>query len=83
MPRDITLLKSFSGVFFTVPFRVAKKICLLSSSRSRTGTIVRTLSPGCSATRLPMCLPLPAAPTSGTSYTFSQYTRPALVKISR
>ena len=24
------------------------------------------------ATRLPMCLPLPAAPTSGISYTFSQ-----------
>ena len=39
-----------------------------------------TVSPGCSATRLPMCLPLPAAPTSGISYTFSQYTRPVLVK---
>ena len=36
MPRDMTLLKSLSGVFLTVPLRVAKKTNLSSSSRSRT-----------------------------------------------
>ena len=34
--------------------------------------MVRTVSPGCRPTRLPTCLPLPAALTSGISYTFSQ-----------
>ena len=43
----------------------------------------RTFSPGCRLSRLAMDLPLPAAPTSGISYTFSQYTRPVLVKQSR
>ena len=82
MPRDITLLKSLSGVFFTVPLRVAKKTNLPSSSRSRTVSSARTFSPGCNATRLAMALPLPAALISGISYTLSQYTRPVLVKTS-
>ena len=47
MPRDITWQKSFSSVFFTVPLRVAKKMNLLSSSRLRTASMVRTVSPGC------------------------------------
>ena len=61
-----------------MPLRVAKKMYLPSSSRLRTASMVRTVSPGCSATRLPTCLPLPAAPTSGISYTLSQYTRPGV-----
>jgi hypothetical protein len=31
MPRAITLLKSLSGVFLTMPFRVAKRMYLPSS----------------------------------------------------
>ena len=49
MPRDITWEKSFTSVFFTVPLRVAKKTYLPSSSRSRTASMVRTVSPGCKA----------------------------------
>ncbi len=40
---------------------------LASSSRSRTGRMVTTFSPGWRATSEAMALPLPAAPTSGTS----------------
>ncbi len=83
IPRDITFEKSFSGVFFTVPCRVTKKMYLPSSVRSRTVMIARTCSPGCRFNRLAIDLPLPAAPTSGISYTFSQYTRPVFVKHSR
>ena len=43
MPRDITFEKSLSGVFFTVPFCVAKKIYLPSSSRSCTGRMAQHL----------------------------------------
>src|ERR1035438_8243960 len=49
MPIDRTLLKSFNGVFLTVPLRVAKKTYLPSSSRSRTVSNARMLSPGCVA----------------------------------
>ncbi len=58
MPRAMTLEKSLSGVFLTVPLRVAKKMNLPSSSRSRTGRMVRTFSPGCRLSRLCMALAL-------------------------
>ena len=43
----MTWEKSLSSVFFTVPLRVAKKMYLPSSSRLRTASMVRTVSPGC------------------------------------
>ena len=67
MPRAMTLEKSLSAVFLTVPLRVAKRTNLPSSSRSRTGRMVTTFSPGWRSTSEAMALPLPAAPTSGIS----------------
>ena len=65
----MTWQKSFSSVFFTVPLRVAKKTNFPSCSRLRTASMVRTVSPGCSATRLPTIDPvyLIVTPPSGSS----------------
>ena len=67
MPRAMTLEKSLSGVFLTVPFCVAKKMNLPSSSRSRMGRMARTFSPGCRSSMQSLLDLQPAAPMSGIS----------------
>ena len=68
MPRDMTLEKSLSGGLLDGAVAGGEEDVLAdSSSRSRTGRMVTTFSPGWRAMSEAMALPLPAAPTSGTS----------------
>ena len=80
MPPALGLLKADSAVFLTTPPRVPITTNL-SSSNSFTATIAAIFSPSSIETRFAMALPLPPGPTSGTSWTFSQYARPRSEKI--
>ena len=82
LPRCRRYAYSVSGVFFTVPLRVAKNT-YLPSSYSRTGCTACTFSPSSSGIQLMIGRPRAFGPASGNWYTDSQNTRPWLVKVSR
>ena len=81
LPRARRNSNSLSGVFFTVPLRVEKNT-YWSSAYSRTGTTACTFSPSSSAIQLTIGRPRAFGPASGSWYTGSQNTRPALVNVS-
>ena len=60
-----------SSVFLIVPLRVPITTKRLSSN-SCTASMAASFSPDSICTRLAIDLPLPSAPTSGISWTFSQ-----------
>ena len=76
IPVERGFENSVSPDFFTVPFLVARKTNRPSSSRLRAATSAVSFSSSWNFTRLEMALPRVAAAASGSSYTFSQYTRP-------
>ena len=80
MPPARGLLNADSAVFFTTPLRVPITTNL-SSSNSFTASIAAIFSPSSIDTRFAIDLPLPPGPTSGISWTFSQYARPRSEKI--
>ena len=72
MPPARGLLNAASSVFFTVPLRVHITMNRSGVSSSRTDSSAAIFSSGCIDTRLAIALPLPAATTSGISWTLSQ-----------
>ncbi len=81
LPRCRRKANSVSGVFLTVPLRVAKKTKQFSVY-SRTGSTACTCSPASSGIQLMIGRPRALGPASGNWCTGSQNTRPALVKVS-
>ena len=81
LPRDRRYAYSGSGVFLTVPLRVAKNT-YWPSAYSRTGSTACTFSPSSSGIQLMIGRPRALGPASGSWCTDSQNTRPALVKVS-
>src|SRR5256885_613187 len=79
IPVDRGLENAASGVFFTVPARVAMntKCC---SSYCLTGNRALIFSPSSSGNRFTIGLPRAPRPACGSSYTLSQYTLPRLEK---
>ena len=80
MPPARGLLNALSSVFLITPRRVPMTMNL-SSSNSLTARSAAIRSPSSIETRLAIALPRPSGPTSGISWTFSQYARPRSEKI--
>src|SRR6267142_2270938 len=80
MPPARGLLNALSSVFLTTPFRDPITMNL-SSSNSFTASSAAMRSPSSIETRFAIALPRPSGPTSGISWTFSQYARPRSEKI--
>ncbi len=82
LPRARRNANSLSGVFLTVPLRVAKNTNW-PSAYSRTGSTACTRSPDSSGIQLMIGRPRAFEPASGSWCTGSQNTLPELVKVSR
>ena len=80
MPPALGLLKADKAVFFTTPLRDPMMTKRLSSN-SLTARSAAIRSPSSIETRFAIDLPFPPGPTSGISWTFSQYARPRSEKI--